>query len=936
MSYKRRALQALTRAELLEIGRQFELGVKTSMSVDEVRDVVARSKRATLDKVLPLLSRDNLKGICEELGLATEGREKKEIQERILEHVGGRGEVEEVESASASGSATGSESAAATGSGAGSGAGQAAPQFWLTYPEIAPPRPRVKPSPRPTLSVALSERQAAGSAPAAEPIAPASTTTDRAITLEVEPRKPRLAWQGMGRRELAAAVPTQVVEIVRPGRALDRGELAGLSTRVVAARDTATLPPNRLIWTNDNLVALQTLLDERDPETHDYRYRGKVDLVYIDPPFMVNSDFRADNAIDIDLDEDAGVQAKKEPSLVEILAYKDTWLQGLDSFLTMLRRRLELLKDLLAATGSIYVHLDWHAAHYVKVLMDEVFGYENFVNEVIWRRAFGHSDSERFGVIHDSLLFYQVGGSRQWKTILRPPDEDYIGTFFDQYDERRKERYQRISLSAGGLSGGGYTYEYKGVTTLWRCPIETLKQLDTEGRLHWPQKVGGVPRLKRYISEYEGAPVSDIWMDISKIHNQSMELLGYPTQKPVALLDRIISASCPPGGLVLDCFMGSGTTAEAAERLGRRWIGIDNSKYAIHLARKRLIQLHGQQRPPEKPQYDYVECEHCKNIERKEKSQRSPGPFEVRPFTVENMGVYQRAGEWQDFQTQRSLYRDEMIKVFGGEPVGHSPLLHGRKGGSWIHVGPLDGPVSVGQVWNIAREAQRASSPSKALTVLSADFDTLSGSEKEEIREKTGVHVTIRVIPSSAIDEVKRRLDFQRSNPDVPIESMAIPAFYAPLSIVLTPATSGRTVRLKLERCEVDIESFIASQRPLIRPISDGMTPAARKKAQAALDKWTERERELQKWLAKARSWQCFVDYWAVDWDYGRRVTPEGKPIFETDWQSFRVRRSQSDVDPLVFTAEFKYAQAGHYRVAARVTDVFGNDGIASINVEVR
>jgi len=124
-------------------------------------------------------------------------------------------------------------------------------------------------------------------------------------------------------------------------------------------------------------------------------------------------------------------------------------------------------------------------------------------------------------------------------------------------------------------------------------------------------------------------------------------------------------------------------------------------------------------------------------------------------------------------------------------------------------------------------------------------------------------------------------------------------------------------------RREVDIESFIASQRPVQRPISDSMTPAARKKGQAVLDKWAARENELQKWLAKATSWQCFIDY-------------EGKPIFETDWQSFRVRRSQSDVDPLLFTADFKYAQPGHYRVAARVTDVFGNDGIATVNVEVR
>jgi hypothetical protein len=385
---------------------------------------------------------------------------------------------------------------------------------------------------------------------------------------------------------------------------------------------------------------------------------------------------------------------------------------------------------------------------------------------------------------------------------------------------------------------------------------------------------------------------------------------------------------------VLDCFLGSGTTAEAAERLGRRWIGIDNGKYAIHLARKRLIQLHGQPRPVEKPQYDYVECDKCKNVDRKEKPQKSPGTFNVRPFTVENMGVYQRAEAWQDFQTKRSIYRDEMIKVFGGEPVAHSPLLHGKKGNSWIHVGPLDGPVSSGQVWSIAREAQRTTC--KAVTILSADFDTLSGSEKSDISERTAVAVTVRVIPSQAIDEVRRRMELLNRPPDAPIESMAVPAFYAPLSIVLAPKVSGRTVSLKLERCEVDIESFLASQRPVFKAPSDSMSAGARKKAEAEAAKWDERQKVLQKWLAKTNSWQSFVDFWAVDWDYFSRTSPDGKPIFETDWQSFRVRQGKGESDPLVFTAEFKYAQPGKFWIAARVTDVFGNDGIATVQIEVK
>jgi DNA modification methylase len=892
MTDKRRALEALTKAHLVELGRSLEVEVRSSMSVDEVRGALARSKRASLDRILPLLDRAGLQAICAELGLPSNGKDKQALMNLIL------------------GTEQAPQPKGASKAPKGNGKPAPAPQMWLTFPEVTP----------------ATEAERSDAQRAAQ---------DLTLPLEVEARKPKLVWNGMWRKEVATAVPTQVLEIVHPGRAVARGsELAGLEIRQVSARDTTMVPPNRLIWTNDNLVALQTLLDERDPGTRDYRYRGKVDLVYIDPPFMVNNDFRADNSIDIELDDD--VQAKKEPSLVEILAYKDTWRQGLDSFLTMLRRRLELLKQLLAPTGSIYVHLDWHAVHYVKVLMDEIFGYENFQNEIVWKRSSAHSDagqgSRHFGRVLDTILFYANGGPSYWQHQFVPYDLEYVASDYKRLDpDGRRYRIGDLSGPGGEAKGNPY-YEFLGVSRYWRYSKESMEELYRQGRII-QTKPGAVPQYKRYLDEMPGVALQNIWTDCAGINNRSAEVLGYPTQKPVALLERIIAASSPPGGVVLDCFVGSGTACEAAERLGRRWIGIDNGKFAVHLARKRLIQLHGQPRIGEK-QPEYVECAHCKNIERKEKPQRSPGLFQVQPFTVENMGVYQRAEQWQDFQTQRSRYRDEMIKVFGGEPIGHSPLLHGRKGGQWVHVGPLDGPVSIGQVWNIAREAQRTTS--KAVTVLSADFDTLSGGEKDDIRQKTGVTVTIRVIPANALDEVRRRLELMRANPDEPIESMAIPAFYSPLSIVLGENVSGRTVRLSLDRCEVDIESFVNSQRPALKPITEGMTPAARKKAKAELDKWDARRKALDKWLSKATTWQKFIDFWAIDWDYGGRVSPDGKPIFETDWQSFRIRRGKGETEPLVFAAEFKYEQPGTYRVAARVTDVFGNDGIATVTVEVR
>lgn len=862
---KRDLLATLSKPELLDTGRRFEVEVHGKMSKDDLLDRIVAAQQADLAKILPTLAYESLKAMCKDLGVHVAGKEKTAFVASLL--------------------------AAVT--------------------------PVGKPVPQP----------------------PPKAADDFTLELEVEPRKPRLAWQGMDRKEAVVNVPTQVVEIVRPGRARDHGDsllntATKIHTRGAGERESSELPPNRLIWTNDNLVALQTLLDERDPQTREYRYRGKVDLIYIDPPFMVNNDFRADNTIDIDIDEEEGVQAKKEPSLVEHLAYRDTWRQGLDSFLGMLKRRLELLKELLAPTGTIYVHLDWHAVHYVKVLMDELFGYEHFVAEIVWKRTSSRAGTEGINHIHDTILGYG-GGERPWfSTVKLPYDPGYVREHYKHSDSGG--RYRTVPLTAPGVRQGETGKPWKGVEPPkgrhWSYMHAELDQLEADGMVYWPPR-GNVPELKQYITEHAGVQLQSIWADVPAVNPQALERLGYPTQKPIALIQRLIEATCPPGGLVLDCFLGSGTTVESAERYGRRWIGIDNGKYAIHLARKRLIQLHGQQKPPEKIQHEYVECAACKNFELKGKPFKNRETFQVRPFTVENMGVYQRAELWQDFQSQKSVYRDEMIKVFGGTPGGVGQFLHGRKEGQWVHVGPLDGAVSVTQIWSIAREASRTDT--KAVTVLSADFDTLSAGEKDAIRQKTGVQVTIRVIPVSAIDEVRRRIEIARVGGDRAVESMAIPAFYAPLSILLDVKTTGRIVHVTLERCEIDIQSFIQSQRPLLKPLVDGMSANARKKAQAEHEKWAAREKELHAWLRKADTWQKFIDFWAIDWDYGHRVGADEKPIFETEWQSFRLRKGKGEVEALTFTAEFQYAEAGQYRIAARVTDVFGNDGIATVTCEV-
>jgi DNA methylase len=409
MSEKRKVIAVLSKAELLEIGYGFSLPVVQRMNVDELRDVIASSKRATLPRVLPFFSRDALKDACTVLGLAVSGSKAD-----LIARIAPAGDEPAMRAAlpidggiEADGELKPSGAAAMDVAPARRQAQPAPPATTATTMWRTHRRWGLQPLPaQPRLAHMLLTRalRATGTCPSTTPShfspAPfrggvlASSGTD-SITARSLLRCPHRSSRSSVRRGSSL------------GRASSRSTSLAHPSRPRGARQACRR--TRLIWTNDNLVALQTLLDERDPETRGYRYRGKIDLVYIDPPFMVQSDFRADNAIDIDLDEDEGVQVKKEPSLVEILAYKDTWRQGLDSFLSMLRARLVLLKEMLASTGNVYVHLDWHAMHYVKVLMDEVFGYENFVNEITWRRTNARVAPGMWPRVHDTILLYRNG-----------------------------------------------------------------------------------------------------------------------------------------------------------------------------------------------------------------------------------------------------------------------------------------------------------------------------------------------------------------------------------------------------------------------------------------------------------------------------------------------------------------------------------------------
>ncbi|OQY20009.1 MAG: hypothetical protein B6I34_09015, partial [Anaerolineaceae bacterium 4572_32.1] len=453
---------------------------------------------------------------------------------------------------------------------------------------------------------------------------------------------------------------------------------------------SAGRPPewrNRLIW-GDKKYVLPALLDE---------FAGKVALIYIDPPFNVGADFSYQVKVENE-------QFTKEASIIEQKAYRDTWGKGLDSYLEWFYETVLFLRELLSETGTIYVHLDHHISHYAKVISDEVFGLDEYQNELIWLRTTGHSDSHRWNHSHDVMFFYSKTYDFFFEPQYLPYSKEYIKKAFNNIEEGTGRRFSIGDLMAGGLRKGETGKPWRGIDPSsrnghWQYRISRLEELDKKGRIYWPQK-GRVPRLKRYLDEMPGRPAKSIWDDISPVQGNSVERTGYDTQKPEALLERIIRASSNEGDLVLDCFAGSGTTAAVAEKLDRRWITCDLGRFAIHTTRKRLLSIPN-----------------------------------VKPFVVQNLGKYERqawqAAEFGDSEQAAHIitqYRHFILQLYDARPIQGYAWLHGIKSGRMVHVGAVDSPVSPGDVRQIAIEFRKATGTGtdapthNAVDVLGWDF----------------------------------------------------------------------------------------------------------------------------------------------------------------------------------------------------------------------
>jgi len=490
----------------------------------------------------------------------------------------------------------------------------------------------------------------------------------------LSPTRTELVWPGKRTQVERVALPFQVVETINQSRATREQTplFAGLPPLPLFEGQTTpdTSWRNKLIW-GENKYVMASLL-QGDPSIGLEPLAGKVDLIYIDPPFATGADFSINMKV-------GDAEWTKEASIIEETAYRDTWgtWPRLDSYLQMMYERLLLMKDLLSDTGSIYVHLDWHVGHYVKLIMDEIFGKENFRNEIAWCYTGPRKTPKAFSRKHEIILFYSKTPSYKFNQLTIPHKSGI-------HDTGQVETF-------GGLRKGQISQEQ----------IEGIKKLEERGKV-----------------------LEDWWIDIWATERYRSELTGFPTQKPEALLERIIKASSNEGDLVADFFCGSGTTQAVSEKLGRRWIGGDLSRFAIQVTRKRML--------------DIPDC---------------------KPFQALNLGKYERKhwqvnvlnGRQEDGQKALGDYLRFIVALYRAELVSDYAHLHGLKAGRWVHVGAADAPVTRSEVMNAVRECQ--GNRYTALDVLGWEWEMgLHDTVRDEAR-RLGVDLRLLYIPREVMDK---------------------------------------------------------------------------------------------------------------------------------------------------------------------------------------
>ncbi|MFH1934509.1 MAG: site-specific DNA-methyltransferase [Pseudomonadota bacterium] len=542
-------------------------------------------------------------------------------------------------------------------------------------------------------------------------------------------REVELVWNGKTSEVCNIVLPFQVIEQVDEPRAekLEDTE-AQMSFFDERGRQLKGWT-NKLIW-GDNKLILSSL--KNGPLREEIEAQGGLKLIYIDPPFDVGADF----SMDIEI---GGDTFTKKPNILEEIAYRDTWGKGADSFIAMIYERLVLIRDLLAEDGSIYVHCDWRVNSYIRLLLDEVFGSNKmYRNTITWqkiRSSKGQANS--FGNVSDTLFFYAKGDSPIFNKLFTPLSGERIEQHYSNIEPHIGRRYMLDNFAQSGAGeprnfGGQVLEPPPGKHWIWTQ--ERIDQGMTEGRIVISSS--GMPRVKRYLDESQGNPIEDIWEDIAPINSQSLERVDYPTQKPEALLERIIKASSNEGDLVADFFCGSGTMAAVAEKLGRKWIVSDLGKFAIHTTRKRMI---GVQRGLKDDGKDY------------------------RAFEILNLGKYERQHyigvnpnlreeqQQKQIEEKEAAFLDLILRAYRAEKTEGFATFHGKKAGRLVAVGPVNLPVTRLFVEEVILECRK-----KHITkvdILGFEFEMgLFPNVLDEARAK-GIDIAPKYIPAEVFDK---------------------------------------------------------------------------------------------------------------------------------------------------------------------------------------
>ena len=688
-----------------------------------------------------------------------------------------------------------------------------------------------------------------------------------------------LLWNSKSGDVTNVVLPFQVIEQVDEPRSEEKREMQGSLFDSETGRQVKGWN-NKLIW-GDNKLILSSL--KNGPMRKKIEEQGGIKLIYIDPPFDVGADF----SMDIEIGNET---LTKNPSVIEELAYRDTWGKGEDSFLSMIYERLILMKDLLADDGSIYVHCDWRMNSLIRSVLDEIFGRDNYINEIIWKKGVikgGRGNSKKFGKVLDNILFYSKSKNYYFSTEYKAHDLNSKNNKF-----KHKDKDGRI---------------YSIDTPLGNYSDKKIEEFEAQGRIYYTKN--GNKTLIRFLDETKGISVGDLWDDISPLNQNSSERTGYPTQKPENFLERIIKCSSKENDLICDFFSGSGSFAVVAEKMNRKWICSDLGKFSIHTIRKRLINT---QRELKKENKDW------------------------RAFEILNLGKYERAHyigvnpNLREEQQQKQLEKKEakflelILHAYKADKIDQFKTFQGKKAGRLVAVGPINLPVTRLFVEAIILECQQKN-VTKA-DILGFEFEMGLFPNIQEEAKSVGIDLAMRYIPRDVFD--KRAIEKNQVN------------FHDVSYIEVKPHFKKNAIAIEL----IDFSVHYSQNANASETLANNKSKVIVDNGQVV--KITKDKDGISSREVLTKEWTDWVDYWSIDFDFESKqeiistkdedtgeITEAwtGEHVFENEWQSFRTKQNRA----IELTSSFMECTPGRRKVAVKVVDIFGNDTMKIIEMTI-